>query len=339
MTGSDHEETPRSPAVTALLVVALFASLYCFLCGLAMMSDAFNILTGKTGASMFGNGLQNPIVGLMVGIIATVFVQSSSTSTSIVVVLVGVGQITVRDAVPIIMGANIGTSVTNTLVAMGHINDRKELRRSFAGATVHDMFNLLAVATLMPIEMLTRGASGAGFIQSTATSMVDGVMGGINEGFPDWISTIKDSTKMVTGPIYKLNKDLIKKILPISTNEPGVVQGRQQQNGEGICSSAASAIQVRDSIGVWADTERRLQSADWVNDCTGKAGQIEPVVCISLDLDTAWKKIEDSAGNVEWEKDRYNCSNHLSNADTVCNGPFDGFPHLFLRFCCFTFCW
>ena len=53
------------------------------------------------------------------------------------------------------MGANIGTSVTNTLVALTQSMDRDVYRRAFAGATVHDFFNWLTVLTLLPIEWIT----------------------------------------------------------------------------------------------------------------------------------------------------------------------------------------
>ena len=53
------------------------------------------------------------------------------------------------------MGANIGSSVTSTIVAFGQAMDRDEFRRAMAGATVHDMFNWLAVLVLLPIEVLT----------------------------------------------------------------------------------------------------------------------------------------------------------------------------------------
>ena len=60
----------------------------------------------------------------------------------------------VRQAIPIVMGANIGTSVTNTIVALGQAKERNEFRRAFGGATVHDMFNWLSVFILFPIEVI-----------------------------------------------------------------------------------------------------------------------------------------------------------------------------------------
>lgn len=61
----------------------------------------------------------------------------------------------VEQAIFIIMGANIGTSVTNTMVALGQAGNRNEFRRAFGSATIHDMFNWLAVIVLLPIEVIT----------------------------------------------------------------------------------------------------------------------------------------------------------------------------------------
>lgn len=54
-----------------------------------------------------------------------------------------------------VMGANIGTSVTNTLVSIGQITNENDYRRAFAGATVHDVFNWLTVIVLLPLEVAT----------------------------------------------------------------------------------------------------------------------------------------------------------------------------------------
>jgi sodium-dependent phosphate cotransporter len=81
-------------------------------------------------------------------------VQSSSTTTSIIISLVGANELSVNSAVFMVMGANIGTSVTNTIVAMGHFNNPDDLRRGFAAATVHDCFNLLSVAVFLPLNWI-----------------------------------------------------------------------------------------------------------------------------------------------------------------------------------------
>ncbi|WAR27857.1 NPT2B-like protein [Mya arenaria] len=123
-------------------ILGLLAALYIFICSLSFLGDAFKLLGGKAAGKAFTNSelLSNPVAGLMLGVLATVLLQSSSTTTSIVVSMVGGGGLlSVPQAIPIVMGANIGTSVTNTIVAIGQITNKHDFRRAFAGATVHDM--------------------------------------------------------------------------------------------------------------------------------------------------------------------------------------------------------
>ncbi len=135
-------------------IILLFTVLYLFLVSIGMMGASFKLF-GKGFAEQLVATTANPLVGLFVGILATTLVQSSSTTTSITVGIVAVGRLTIENAVPIVMGANVGTSVTNTLVSMGHITRREEFRRALAGATVHDFFNLIVVAVLLPLELAT----------------------------------------------------------------------------------------------------------------------------------------------------------------------------------------
>ncbi|MGB7859812.1 MAG: Na/Pi symporter [Acidimicrobiia bacterium] len=135
----------------ARLGLALFF-LYIFLAGVKSL---------ETGIKSFGNdfvdsvfsSVANPIAGLAAGVLATVLVQSSSVTTATIVGLVGSGVLPVESAVPMVMGANIGTTVTNTLASLGHVRQGAYFQRAFAAATMHDYFNLLAVAILLPMEI------------------------------------------------------------------------------------------------------------------------------------------------------------------------------------------
>lgn len=133
-------------------VLAVVALLYAFLAGVALLESGIASL----GAG-FSEGLlreiSHPLAGLFTGLILTVLVQSSSVSTSTIVGLVGSGTLPVSLAVPMIMGANIGTTVTSTLVALGSIRRPEEFRRGFAAGTMHDFFNILTVIVLLPIEI------------------------------------------------------------------------------------------------------------------------------------------------------------------------------------------
>lgn len=139
---------------------ALLGLLFVFLVAIELMSKAIQLLAGSglagEGGTNFFAEVQNPFAGLAVGVLATVLVQSSSTTTATIVAVVGSGALSVEDAVPMIMGANIGTTITNTIVSLGSLRRRAEFRRAFAAGTVHDFFNVLCVLTLLPLELTTR---------------------------------------------------------------------------------------------------------------------------------------------------------------------------------------
>ncbi|MEZ8105535.1 MULTISPECIES: Na/Pi symporter [Vibrio] len=125
--------------------------LYLLLLAVSMVGSGFKLATGEQAKVLF-EFASHPVAGLMIGLVATALIQSSSTVTSIIVGLVA-GGLPVETAIPMIMGANIGTTVTNTLVSLGHVRCNQEFKRAFASATIHDFFNLLAVAIFLPLEM------------------------------------------------------------------------------------------------------------------------------------------------------------------------------------------
>jgi len=146
--------------------------LFAFLVGVRALGDGFNLL-GSGALESFFQATANPFVGLMVGVLATTLVQSSSVTTSIIVGMVAAptDALPVANAIPMIMGSNIGTTVTNTLVSLAHMGRSKEFRRAFAVATCHDFFNFIVVAVLLPLEIAT------GFLGSTAAALAGNLSG------------------------------------------------------------------------------------------------------------------------------------------------------------------
>ena len=139
---------------TGLRVGFVLALLYAFLVGVKALEGGIEAFGSEFAAGIFDN-VTHPLAGLFAGMLATVLVQSSSVTSATIVGLVGAGALSVPAAVPMIMGTNLGTTVTNTLVSLGHIRQGQEFRRAFAGATVHDFFNILTVAVALPLELAT----------------------------------------------------------------------------------------------------------------------------------------------------------------------------------------
>ena len=184
-----------------LKLTLVVAALYFFICSLSFLASGFRLVAGRQAGMIFNN----PIAGVLVGVLVTVLVQSpacsSSTSTSIVITMVAADLLTVRQAISLIMGANIGTSVTSTIVALAQSNDRNEFRRAFAAATVHDMFNFLSVLVLLPIEAAT------GYLYHFSKAIIN--------ASPSLTSAEKppDILKVVTKPFTKLVMSIDKKVI------------------------------------------------------------------------------------------------------------------------------
>ena len=190
--------------IKVFYTISIIILLYLFLFGLNLMSSSFKILSGK-GMSILST-INNPISGVMVGIIATVLLQSSSTSTSIVVTMVGANIVDVKNAIPIIMGANIGTSITNTLVSHAHIKNPDEFQKAFAGATVHDMFNFLSVLILLPIELIS-DLGGYSILYNLSSNLTNLFLGSQGTTFK---SPIKEIVSPLSSLFLKVDKNIIK---------------------------------------------------------------------------------------------------------------------------------
>lgn len=141
----------REEKYSLLQWVMVVLLVYLLICAVGMIGGGFKMVAGGQAKELFAFA-SNPIAGLVVGIVATALIQSSSTVTSIIVGLVA-GGLPVELAVPMVMGANVGTSITNTIVSLGHVREKQEFKRAFSAATVHDFFNLLSVVIFLPLEI------------------------------------------------------------------------------------------------------------------------------------------------------------------------------------------
>jgi sodium-dependent phosphate cotransporter len=172
---------PLKAKLTRVLIAALLA--YAFVLGIETLGSGFQLLGGDVVQGFF-RATANPFAGLAIGILATSVVQSSSVTTSMIVALVAApgAPLPISHAVPMIMGANIGTTVTNTVVALGHLTRPTELERAMAVGTIDDFFNLVALVLLLPLELAT------GFLQRSSAALVAWIPRGADLRLPNPIA-------------------------------------------------------------------------------------------------------------------------------------------------------
>ncbi|MBM3604174.1 MAG: Na/Pi cotransporter family protein [Alphaproteobacteria bacterium] len=170
-------DVPRRSDSRAPQWLGVLLLIYVLISAVSVIGTGFKVATGGQAQELFGFAT-NPYVGLVIGIVATALIQSSSTVTSLIVGMVA-GGLPVAIAVPMIMGSNVGTTLTNTLVSLGHVRSKDEFRRAFAAATVHDFFNLLAIVIFLPLEIMfgllgrTASAVTGLFVSDANLSMSD----------------------------------------------------------------------------------------------------------------------------------------------------------------------
>lgn len=163
-------DVSRLPPVARILL--FLAGLYVFLVSIELLGEGFGGLGSGFAHTLF-TLTSTPLSGLLIGLLVTSIWQSSSTTTSVVVGLVACGSLDIAHAIPVVMGANIGTTVTGTIVSFVHITRRQEFERAFPAAMLHDIFNVLSVCVLLPVEaafhplargseLLARAFAGAG---------------------------------------------------------------------------------------------------------------------------------------------------------------------------------
>lgn len=179
-------------------ILKVILLLYIFLVGVSLLGGSFKLMGAGFAKSLL-NVTANPILGLFSGMFATVLFQSSSVTTSIIVGLVSSSTLPLGGAIPMIMGANLGTSVTNTLVSLGYLKNQTHFRDAFAAATVHDIFNILTVLILLPLELMT------GFLEKTASFLAATLYG--SNSTMSFNSPVKSAIKPISNGIINIFTD------------------------------------------------------------------------------------------------------------------------------------
>ncbi|AJE33051.1 NptA protein [Corynebacterium humireducens NBRC 106098 = DSM 45392] len=176
--------------------IAVAVGIYLLITAVSVIGDGFKLATRGQAEELFAFA-SNPLIALMIGVLATALIQSSSTVTSITVGLVA-GGLPMATAIPMLMGANIGTTLTSTLVSLGMVRQKEDFRRAFAAASVHDFFNLLAVVIFLPLEMMF------GILDRASTFLADQLAGSDGGLFATIFAGIGNAVTAVTDPLADL---------------------------------------------------------------------------------------------------------------------------------------
>lgn len=184
----ENQPVEKSSRKKWLLLAVL---IYAILLAVNIIGDGFKLATGEQAKALF-EFAENPVLGLVIGMTATALIQSSSTVSSIIVAMVA-GGLPIGIGIPMIMGANIGTSITNTIVSLGHVAEKREFQRAFSAATIHDFFNIICVLIFLPLEIAFN------FLEKLSEQVV-GIFAG-TQLQTSGINPIKAVTKPVSGAV------------------------------------------------------------------------------------------------------------------------------------------
>lgn len=196
----EEEKTNEHPPSRWKLIYHLFIILVIltiFLLSIDLLSSAFTHL-GKDTAENILLITSNPFISLFIGLLITAIIQSSSTSTSMIVAVVASGSLQLESAIPMIMGANIGTTLTSTIVSLAFITKKKEFRKAISSGIVHDFFNIFTTLILFPLEYYY------GFLSSLTAYLTDIISPASSTGSASKIGYEFFFTSYISNWIYDL---------------------------------------------------------------------------------------------------------------------------------------
>ena len=245
--------------------------------GMSMMSDSVAPLADeRLGFSNILTMFENPILGVLAGLVLTAVVQSSSASVGILQSLTVTGAISFGAAVPIVMGQNIGTCVTAVLSSIGASKNGKR------AAMVHLLFNVIGVIIVLPLYYLVTWLVELGSAFALNSVIVD--MWGIA-----LIHTLfKIVLVAILFPFYKLLVKLATVLVKDKEGEDETVHMLDERLFEtpGFAvdsASRATAVMasmsfkaLRDSLGLFDTYDPKL--ADEIRDAEGKVDVYEDTI-------------------------------------------------------------
>ena len=210
--------------------------------GMKLMSDAMRPLRTFQPFIDLLKGLENPLLGLLVGTLFTALVQSSSAFTGIVIVLAQQGLLTLEAGIPLVMGANIGTCITAGLASIGTSREAKRV------AIAHVMFKiggvLLFIFWIPTFAGIIRSISPA----SVGLDGIDKLASETPRQIANAHTIFNVSLALFFLPFTTMFANLIMKIYPERKQEKGIQPATWHLDDKAISTPAMAIDLARNEI-------------------------------------------------------------------------------------------
>ena len=211
---------------------------------------------------------KNPALGLLAGALLTAIIQSSSASVGILQALAITGQVSYGAAIPIVMGAQIGTCVTALLSSVGA---KKEAKRA---AVVHLLFNIMGATVLLAIFSIIRAVFSPAILDSPTTLVGIAVVN----------TTFNVLSTMLLLPISSILEKIAVKIVPDAKHEEKTVKLDERliatpplalgQAHAVALEMAEKAVEALKSA-IRAFTEYTKEKAEWIRENENACDEFE----------------------------------------------------------------
>lgn len=134
------------------IILSLLSGVALFLFGMSLMGDGLKRVAGNKLELVLYKLTNTPIKGILLGTVVTAIIQSSSATTVMVVGFVNSGMMKVAQAIGIIMGANIGTSVTGWILCLSYIDGSSGIAQLLSTATISAIVAIIGIIFKMFVK-------------------------------------------------------------------------------------------------------------------------------------------------------------------------------------------
>ena len=146
-------------------VIKLFGGLAMFLYGMEVMGDGLKNVSGSALKNVLGKATQNVVMGVITGMLVTAVIQSSTATIVLAVGLISAGILNLKQAVSIVMGANIGTTITAQIIRLMDIDSTGSLvLEFFKPSTLAPIALIIGVILIMFVKSNRSATSGEIFV-------------------------------------------------------------------------------------------------------------------------------------------------------------------------------